>query len=148
AAADRAGGIRTSRGERIADRLAPKYEGVVPADLHEFAVLAIERLFETIGRLVEADIVAAAIAEPSIGNGVVLDRHRPQQRAVAHVGILLTTDGALRAGRLRPIEIPGARFEAIGLRGQRADRAELRDVAGKVVVVRTAGCRRDDVART
>ena len=52
----------------------------------------------------------------------------------------------MRAARLRAIQIPRPRLEAVRLRRERADGTELGDVPGEVVAVRRAGCRRDDVA--
>ncbi len=43
-------------------------------------------------------------------------------------------------------EIPRARFETIGFRGQCADRTEFGDVAGKVVLVFLSVCCGNDVA--
>ena len=101
-----------------------------------------------IGRCVEADVVAPAIAEPAVGDRVILlDRHRAQQRAVADVGKLPAPDGALRAARLRAVQIPRPRLEAIGFRRERPDRTEFGDVAREIVPVRPVGRRRDDVVR-
>ena len=103
----------------------------------KLAVLAVERLRQPVRRFVETDVVTPAIAEPAVGDRIVfLDQHRPQQRAVAHVGELLAADRALRAARLRAVQVPRPRLEAIRLRRQRADRTELRHVSGKVMAVR------------
>ena len=72
---------------------------------------------------------AALVAEPAVVDLVVV--------AGEHAGDLLVADGELdvalaraeRADRARVLDVPGPGAEAVGLRGQRADGAELDDVA-------------------
>src|ERR1019366_7071066 len=79
---------------------------------------------------------------------VFFDAHRALNHRHTRVDVHLAADAALHAGRRRAVVVPGARLETIGLRGERADRAELRDVTAEIGVIRLAGGGRDDRVNT
>ena len=79
-------------------------------------------------------------------------RRLRERTSCAHVADALvdvhrTADAALRAGRRRAVIVPRPRLEAVRLRRQRADRAELGHVAAEIRNVGFARGRRDDRVR-
>ena len=74
---------------------------------------------------------AAAVAQPAVVDlGVVAPEHA-QDAVVADGEADVALAGAQRAHRARALDVPRARAEAVGLRGQRAHRAQLDDVAAE-----------------
>ena len=83
--------------------------------------------------------VAALVAVPERVDRVVGQRLGPQDLVAATLHRERAPDGAERAGRRRRQEVPGPGEEAVRLRGERTDRADLDRVAGEVGVERLGG---------
>ena len=100
---------------------------VVPVDL-------LDRLDEAALGVHPLDAVATLVAQPTVVDRLGVDTeqsHEPVRRRLQRTAAL---HRARVARRLDRVEVPGPRLEAIWLRGQRADRADLHRVAGEVGV--------------
>jgi hypothetical protein len=74
---------------------------------------------------------AALVAQPAVVDLVVLAREHAQHALVADRQRDVALRRAQRADRPGVLDLPRTRAEAVGARGQRADRAQLDDVAAE-----------------
>ena len=74
---------------------------------------------------------AAPVAQPAVVDLGVLAGQHAHHALVAHGQRDVALRRAQRAHRARVLDVPRARPEAVGARGQRADRAQLDDVAAE-----------------
>ena len=86
---------------------------------------------------------AALVAQPAVVDLCVVAAEHAQDAVVAHGEGHVALRRAQRADRARALDVPRARAEAVGLRGQRADGAQLDDVAAERRDVGVAVERRD-----
>src|SRR6185436_15350639 len=114
---------------RLVERLVPRdlLEALAaPTEWHRDAVLGAEvRVGEP-----------ALVAEPAPIDLGVVPREDAHYLALADRRRRVAADGAARADGRDVLDVPGAGVEAIERRGQRADRAQLDDVAGERRAVR------------
>ena len=106
-------------------------EGALPAHRRQLAAVAQQRLGDA---LVDVDGLvreAPAVAEPPVVDLVVLAGEDAQDALVADGELDVALARAERADRARALDVPRARAEAVRLRRQRADGAELDDVAAE-----------------
>ena len=75
---------------------------------------------------------AALVAQPAFVHLGVVSGEDPRHLALARRRPGVTPDRAEAADRRDVLDLPGAGAEPVGRRGERADRAELEDVAGEV----------------
>ena len=87
---------------------------------------------EALVRLDRFKVEATAIAHPTPVDRFNVDALEPQQFVAARIDRDPATDRTRRAGRLDLFKIPRSGLEAIRLGGQRANRADLHDVAREV----------------
>ena len=115
---------RASAGGRLVER-------ALPGDRAQLAAVADHRRGDA---LVDVDRLvgeAALVAQPAVVDlGVVAPEHA-QHALVAHGEGDVALRRAQRAHRARALDVPRARAEAVGLRGQRPHRAQLDDVAAE-----------------
>ena len=92
---------------------------------------------------------AALVAQPAVVDLVVLAGEHAQDALVADGQRDVALRRAERADRAGVLDVPRARAEAVGARGERADRAQLDDVAaeGRDVGVPVEGRRRRSARR-
>ena len=81
----------------------------------------------TVQRLVT---VSVAVGEPAIVDFRVVARQHALNAAAQSLHIKVRADAVVRADAAVVLQFPGARGEAVGLGGKRADRAEIYHVAG------------------
>ena len=128
-------GVPARERGRAAAGLLERARGVVerllPARRHERLALAHERLGDPlvdVGRLVGE---AALVAQPAVVDLVVLAREHAHHAVVADGQLDVALRRAVGADRARALDVPRARAEAVRGRGERADRAQLDDVAAE-----------------
>src|SRR5581483_7905577 len=78
---------------------------------------------------------AALVAQPAFVDLGVVARQDALDLALARRRGDVAADGAHAADRRGVLDLPGPRLEAVLRRGERADRAQLGDVAGEVAAV-------------
>ena len=76
--------------------------------------------------------IAVAVREPALVHRLVVARHAAQDLAAAHVVEQVAAERVVPAQRFLRRQFPRPRLEAEHLVGQRADRADVDDVAGKL----------------
>ncbi len=129
-AADVAAGALQRRGRLV--------ERALPGDRAQLAAVAQQRARQAlldVDRLVGE---AALVAEPAVVDVVVVARQDAQDALVADGELDVALRRAERADRAGVLDVPRPRAEAVGLRRQRADRAQLDDVAAERRDVRVA----------
>ena len=77
---------------------------------------------------------AVAVGDPGLVDRLVGTRHDAHQPAAQHVAVEIGADAVVRRYERMLGHLPGARAIAVRLVVQRADRAEVDDVAGQLVV--------------
>ena len=104
----------------------------LPRHLAQEAAVAHERRRDALGRAEGLVAEAALVAQPAVVDLLVVAReHAHDLHVVAHGQLDVALRRAHRADRPRALDVPGARAEAVGGRGERADGAELDDVAAE-----------------
>src|SRR5207248_7088186 len=86
---------------------------------------------------------AALVADPALVDLGMVPREDPLDLALAHRRVDVAADRAHAAHRRHVLDLPRPPFEAVLRREQRADGAELGDVAGERPAVRLVLERRD-----
>ena len=125
---DRAGGLAQHRLRRV--------ERVVPGDLLEPLLSALQRRRDAVlGPQVRVG-VATLVAEPAAVDLRMVAREDPLDLALADRRGRVAADRAARADGGDVLDVPRPRVEAVERRRERADRAELDDVAGEGRAVR------------
>ncbi len=110
----------------------------LPGDGAQLPAVAHKRLGDA---LVDVDRLvgeAALVAQPAVIDPGVLARQHAHDALVAHREGDIALGGAQRADRAGVLDIPGPGAEAVGTRGERADGAQLDDVAAERRDVRMA----------
>ena len=120
----------TEIGPRTAQPIGDESERFSPAGLDQFAVLADHRHPGAIVRVQAFVAVAVAIGQPALVDCFVVARHRAQHFTAARMQPEVRTERIVIADRRACDQLPGAGAEAEGLVGQRANRADVDDVAG------------------
>ena len=106
-------------------------ERLVPGRLDELAALADVRPVEAL--VAQAvDRVARLVGDPLLVHVVVEARQHAHHRAAARVDADVGAQRIDHVDRSRSCAAPRARLEGVGLGGQRADRAEVDQVAGEL----------------
>ena len=140
-------GERGGAAARLGQRAAGGGERLLPARGHQHLALAHERLGDA---LVDVDVlvgVAALVAQPAVVDLVVVAGEHAHHALVADGELDVALGGAERADRPGALDVPRARAEAVGARGERADRAQLDDVAAERGDVRMPVERPDEAVR-
>src|SRR5205823_12158542 len=107
-------------------------ERLVPADRAQaLAPRAQQRLPDPVARVRVRVREAALVAEPALVDLGMVARLDPLHLALARRDADVAADGAEAADGRRRLDLPGPTLEAVLGRGERADRAELGDVAGE-----------------
>src|SRR5947209_11219521 len=115
-----------------------------PGDGSKLASVAHKRLSDPLGRMNHLIREAPLVAQPSVINLYVVPCQCPNDLAVvAHGELDVALAWAERADRSRVLDVPRASAEAVRRRGQRADGAELDDVAAERRDVRPPVVRAD-----
>ena len=128
AAAGERGDVRAPA-RRSADRgLAQR---ALPADRAQLAAVADHRRGDALVGVDRLVGEAALVAQPAVVDLVVLAREHAQHALVADGQRDVALRRAERAERAGALDLPRPRAEAVGARGQRADRAQLDDVAAE-----------------
>src|SRR5262249_26818675 len=133
-----------ARGARGAERVGHGGNRLVPGERARRPALAELRALKPGGRVDVAEAVAPLVADPPVVHVWVEARLQPDDPAALRmvdalrVGVDLDVAAARapRADRLRAIQVPDASLEAKIAVGQRADWADVDDVAGVGVVER------------
>src|SRR6476620_7976426 len=103
---------------------------LVPGDRAEAAVPGADhRARDPLVRVEHLEGEAALVAEPPVVYLGVVSRVDPQHPLVADREADVALARAERADRAGLLDVPGPRAEAVGVGGERADGAELDDVA-------------------
>ena len=100
------------------------------------AALAHERLDDPLVDVRRLVGEAALVAQPAVVDLLVVAPEHAHHAVVAHGQLDVALRRAVRADRARALDVPRARAEAVGRRGERADGAELDDVAAERADVR------------
>ena len=113
-----------------ADRVGDLGDRLVPGDRAEAAVAGADhRPGDPLLGVEHLEGEAALVAEPAVVDLDVVAGEDAQHLLVADGEPHVALRWAERADRARVLDVPGPRAEAVGVGGQRADRAELGDVA-------------------
>ena len=96
---------------------------------HQHRALAHHRLDDALVGVHVLVAEAALVAQPAVVDLFVVARQHAQHALVAHGQLDVALGGAERADRARALDVPRPRAEAVRARGERADRAQLDDVA-------------------
>ena len=115
----------------VAQRVRGVIEGDVPIDLLPFAALLHHGFGQSVGGTQALVGETLLVREPALVDVVVLQRQHAHHLVVLGLHDQVAAQRIVGAHRLAARELPGAGREAEGLGGQRADRAEVDDVAGK-----------------
>ncbi len=118
--------------ERLADGASGPAEGVAPRGRGELVAPSGQGRVETVGAVDGLEVEAALVAEPAPVDRVDVDSLVAQHLVAARLHDDAAAHRAGGAGRLGLVEVPRPRLEAIGGRGERADRADLHCVAREV----------------
>ena len=116
---------------RFLQRADGRRQRVLPRDLDPLAVVLDARLQQPV---VAVDAVAAeavAIRDPALVDRLVLARHDAAQLAAQHVRIEIAAGAVVRAHERLRDHLPRARAVAVRLVVQRADGAQIDDVAAR-----------------
>ena len=117
---------------RAPARAAASRQRALPRDLAQEAAVAHQRRRDALRRAERLVAEAALVAEPAVVDLLVVAReHAHDLGVVAHGQLDVALRRAHRADRARALDVPRARAEAVGGRGERAHRAELDDVAAE-----------------
>ncbi len=103
----------------------------LPRDGPQIAAIAHERLGDALVDVERLVGEAALVAQPAVVDLDVVARQDAQRALVAHGDRDVALRRAQRAHRARALDVPRARPEAVGPRGERADGAQLDDVAAE-----------------
>ena len=123
-------------------------ERVVPRDrLHAAPADAPERVDDPVVGVEVGEREPALVADPALVDLGVVARQDPLHLALARRHRDVAADRAVRADRRHVLDLPRPRLEAVARREQRADRAELGDVAGERRAVRVVAEGRDQRLR-
>ena len=113
-------------------------ERLLPGGGEQRGALAHERLGDPLVDVRRLVGEAALVAQPAVVDLVVLARQHAHHAIVADGQLDVALRGAVGADRARALDVPRARAEAVRGRGERADRAQLDDVAAERRDVRMA----------
>ena len=109
------------------------------------AALAHHRRFEAVGAVDAFVAEAVAVGDPGLVDRFVLARHHAHELAAQHVAEQVRADAVVRRDQRMRRHLPGARAEAERLGDERAHRAQVDDVAGQLVIARSARSLRADL---
>ncbi len=126
-----AAGERGRLGARLAERAAGRVQRLLPARPHELPALAHERLDDPLVDVRRLVGEAALVAQPAVVDLLVVAPEHAHHAVVAHGQLDVALRRAVRADRARALDVPRARAEAVGRRGERPDGAQLDDVAAE-----------------
>ena len=127
----------------LLERVRGVVERLLPARRHEHRALADERLGDPLVDVRRLVGEAALVAQPAVVDLVVLAREHAHDAVVADGQLDVALRRAVGADGARALDVPRARAEAVGGRRQRADGAQLDDVAAERRDVGMAVERRD-----
>ncbi len=113
---------------------------VLPGDLDPLAVVLDARLQQPVGAVDAVAAEAVAIREPALVDGFVLARHDAAQPPAQHVRVEIAARAVVRAHERLRDHLPRARAVAIRLVVQRADGAQIDDVAARARGRRSSLC--------
>ena len=119
------------RAARLSEHRLRLVERLVPRDLLEPLATAAERRRDPVLRPEVWVAEAALVAEPALVDLRVVAREDAPDFVLADGHRRVAANGAARADRRDVLDVPGPRIEAIESRRERADRAQLDDVAGE-----------------
>ena len=108
-------------------------------DLHELTALAHHRGVHTLGAVDGLEAEPALVAQPAPVHRVAVDALVAEQLVAAGLHSDAAPDRARRARALGLVEVPRPRLEAVGLRREGADRADLHGVPAEVRGERRVG---------
>ena len=140
-------GQRGRLGARLLERAAGVLERLLPARRHQVRALADQRLRDALFAVDRLVGEAALVAQPAVVDLGVVAREHAHDAVVADGELDVALRGAERAQRAGALDVPRARAEAVGARGERADGAQLDDVAAERRDVRVAVERADERVR-
>src|SRR5579863_8054961 len=127
---------RTPKSAARACNPAATCMSALSARLFQVAAVAHQRVLEAVGTVDALVTEAVAIGNPGFVDGLVLARHNPHQAPAQYVTENVAADAIVRRDERRRGHLPGTRAEAVGLGNERADRAQVDDVARQLVVDR------------
>ncbi len=122
---------RADPGPRAAQPGGGIFQRALPGDGAQFATVAHQRRGDARVAAEHRVGEAAAVAQPAVVDLGVLAGEHAQHALVAHRQRDVALGGAQRAHRAGILDVPRPRAEAVGLGGERADGAQLDDVAGE-----------------
>ena len=110
-----------------------RLERFFPGRRHQLAILADERLVEPLAHQA-IDIVPGLVRRPFLVHVIIDARHGAQHLATAAVEADVGADRIHHVDRVGLLQFPRPRFERIGLGRQRADGAEIDDIARQLAL--------------
>ena len=131
-------GQRRRARARLLQRAARGGQRLLPRGRHQLGALAHQRLDDPLVGVHVLVAEAAAVAQPAVVDALVVAAEHAHHAVVAHGQLDVAVGGAAGADRARALDVPRPRAEAVRARGERADRAQLDDVAGERRHVRVA----------